>query len=59
MLAPAVEGATFLLNTQASPEEAWDTLPREVQEQLITKKMKFYVIDAYKVAHEQTTRPGT
>ncbi len=52
MLAPAVEGSTFLLNTQSPPDKVWDTLPREVQQQLITKKMKFYVIDAYKVAHD-------
>jgi len=52
MLSDAVEGATFLLNTQSSPDEVWDTLPKEVQEQLIEKKMKFYVIDAYKVAQE-------
>ncbi|HIE26060.1 TPA: pyruvate:ferredoxin (flavodoxin) oxidoreductase, partial [Candidatus Poribacteria bacterium] len=52
MLSDAVEGATFLLNTPAGPDEVWDTLPREVQEQLIKKKMKFYVVDAYKVARE-------
>ena len=52
MLSDAVEGATFLLNTQAGPDEAWDTLPREVQKQLIEKNMKFYVVDAYKVAGE-------
>ena len=52
MLSDAVEGATFLLNTQAGPDEVWDTLPKEVQKQLIEKKMKFYVIDAYKVARE-------
>lgn len=50
MLKDAVEGATFLLNTKASKEEAWASLPRKVQEDLIKKKMKFYVIDAYKVA---------
>jgi pyruvate-ferredoxin/flavodoxin oxidoreductase len=52
MLKDAVEGATFLLNTKASKEEAWASLPRKVQEDLIKKKMKFYVIDAYKVAEE-------
>ncbi|MBU0719194.1 MAG: pyruvate:ferredoxin (flavodoxin) oxidoreductase, partial [Planctomycetes bacterium] len=52
MLSVATPGATFLLNTQAGPDEAWDTLPQEMQEQLLAKKMKFYVIDAYKVANE-------
>jgi len=52
MLGDAVEGATFLLNTYHPPEKAWDSLPRSVQKQLIDKKMKFYVIDAYEVGHQ-------
>ncbi|MDP8239484.1 MAG: pyruvate:ferredoxin (flavodoxin) oxidoreductase [Candidatus Hatepunaea meridiana] len=52
MLSEAVEGATFLLNTYVPPEKAWDTLPRSAQRQIIDKKMKFYVIDAYKVGRE-------
>ncbi len=52
MLACATEGGTFLLNNLAGPDEVWDTLPIEVQEQLINKRMKLYVIDAYKVAKE-------
>jgi pyruvate-ferredoxin/flavodoxin oxidoreductase len=50
MLENAVEGATFLLNTQAKQDQAWDSLPNEFQKELIDKKMKFYVIDAYDVA---------
>jgi len=52
MLSDAQSGAIFLLNTPHGPEEIWDTLPRPVQEQLVGKKMKLYVIDAYKVAKE-------
>ncbi|MBD3165689.1 pyruvate:ferredoxin (flavodoxin) oxidoreductase, partial [bacterium] len=52
MLNSAAEGATFLLNSQAPTEEAWDTLPKSMQQQIIDKKLKFYVIDAYKVAKE-------
>ncbi len=52
MLANAAPGATFLLTSPYGPEEVWDKLPRDVQQQLIDKKMKFYVIDAYKVAKE-------
>jgi len=52
MLSTAVPGATFLLNTQSPADEVWDTLPRPVQEQLVKKKMKLYVIDAYQVAKE-------
>lgn len=52
MLKDAVEGATFLLNTQVSPDKVWDTLPEIVQSSIIEKKLDFYVIDAYKVAEE-------
>ncbi len=45
-------GAIFLLNTHAAADSAFDTLPREVQQQIIDKGIKLYVIDAYKVAGE-------
>jgi len=50
MLQALVTGGTFLLNTAYGPEEIWDNLPRPVQEGLIKKKIKFYVIDALSVA---------
>jgi pyruvate-ferredoxin/flavodoxin oxidoreductase len=50
MLEAAVEGAVFLLNTQHGPAEAWDELPLEMQEQILEKRLKVFVIDAYKVA---------
>lgn len=52
MLSPAEEGAIFLLTTSRSKEDIWDTLPAEMQKQLITKKMKFYIIDAVSLAEE-------
>ncbi|WP_269523174.1 pyruvate:ferredoxin (flavodoxin) oxidoreductase [Coraliomargarita parva] len=52
MLESLAEGGTFLLNCSWSKEEAWNHLPREVQDALIEKKANFYVIDAYKVAAE-------
>ena len=48
----AAPGAVFLLNSIYGPEEVWDYLPREVQEAIITKKLRFYVIDAYEVAQK-------
>jgi pyruvate-ferredoxin/flavodoxin oxidoreductase len=45
-------GGVFLLNAPYGPEEVWDRLPREVQEGLIEKCLKFYVIDALKVAKD-------
>ncbi|MFC1637192.1 pyruvate:ferredoxin (flavodoxin) oxidoreductase, partial [Planctomycetota bacterium] len=52
MLTPAREGATFLLTSSHSVDEVWDTLPEEVQKQIIDKKLKFYVIDAINIAQE-------
>ncbi|MEJ2635420.1 MAG: pyruvate:ferredoxin (flavodoxin) oxidoreductase [Calditrichia bacterium] len=52
MLRFAAEGATFLLNAPYGPEEIWDNIPRPVQQQIIDKKLKFYVINAYDVGKE-------
>mgnify|MGYP001151866977 CR=1 FL=1 len=52
MLSNLEEGGTFLLTTQHGPEEVWDTLPQEVQKQIIDKKAKFYVIDAISLAQK-------
>jgi pyruvate-ferredoxin/flavodoxin oxidoreductase len=50
VLAPARPGATFLLNSPHGAEETWDRLPREAQEALVGKKLRFFVIDADAVA---------
>lgn len=52
MLKYAKENAVFLLNSPYSKDEIWDKLPRKVQQQIIDKKLQFYVIDGYKVAKE-------
>jgi len=52
MLGNIEEGGTFLLTSQHGPDEVWDTLPQEVQKQIIDKKVKFYVIDAIGIAHD-------
>ncbi|HET7088073.1 MAG TPA: pyruvate:ferredoxin (flavodoxin) oxidoreductase [Anaerolineae bacterium] len=52
ILKVAVPGATFLLNSVYGPDEVWDHLPRIVQQHIIDKKLKFYVIDGYKVAEK-------
>jgi pyruvate-ferredoxin/flavodoxin oxidoreductase len=48
----AAPGAVFLLNTPHPPAEAFDRLPREVQEAIIEKRLRFHVIDAHAVARE-------
>ncbi len=52
VLALAAPGATFLLNSPYGPDEVWDTLPRSMQKQILDKRIKFYVVDAYTVADE-------
>ncbi len=48
----AAAGATFLLNSPYGPDEVWDRLPRQVQQQLIDRRLKLFVIDATRVARE-------
>ena len=48
----AVPGGIFLLNAPFGKDEIWGHLPREVQRDLIEKKLKFYVIDAVEVARK-------
>ena len=50
LLKEAATGATFLLNSPYGPDEVWDQLPREVQQDIVDKQIKFWVIDAYSVA---------
>ena len=48
----AAPGAVFLLNSIYPPDQVWEHLPREVQQTIIEKNLKFYVIDAYEVAQK-------
>jgi pyruvate-ferredoxin/flavodoxin oxidoreductase len=52
MLSAAEPGAVFLLNSPYDKDKVWDKLPRSVQQQIIDKKLRFYVIDGYAVARE-------
>jgi pyruvate-ferredoxin/flavodoxin oxidoreductase len=52
VLEAAVPGAVFLLNSPYPACEVWDRLPRATQQEMLRKKIEFYVIDGYKVAQE-------
>src|ERR1019366_6474900 len=52
MLRLAATGATFLLNCPYDADSVWDQLPRSVQQAIIDRKLKFFVIDASRVAQE-------
>ena len=48
----AAPGAVFLLNAPGEAAEVWDRLPREMQEQMIEKQIRFFAIDAYALAKQ-------
>lgn len=50
ILGNAKTGATLLINAPYAQEEVWDKLPKEVQQQIIDKKLKVYTIDASHIA---------
>ena len=50
VLESAAPGGVFLLNSPHGPEDVWDELPFEVQDEIVAKKLRFFVIDAYAVA---------
>jgi pyruvate-ferredoxin/flavodoxin oxidoreductase len=52
MVSKAKSGGTFLLCSPFGLDEVWGRMPVEVQRQIIDKKLKFYVIDAIRLAEE-------
>jgi pyruvate-ferredoxin/flavodoxin oxidoreductase len=52
MLEEAAEGAVFLLNAPDGPDRAWERLPGRVQEAIVRKRLRLFVIDADAVAME-------
>jgi pyruvate-ferredoxin/flavodoxin oxidoreductase len=52
LLGTAKPGAIFLLNSPYEPEETWMRLPAHLKAEIVEKNLKFYAINAYKVARE-------
>ncbi len=50
VLETAAQGGVFLLNSLYGPDDVWNHLPKHIQQSIIDKKLKLYVIDAYEVA---------
>src|SRR5271169_5667021 len=48
----AAPGGVFLLNSPFAADPVWDHLPRSVQQQIIDKRLRFFVIHASGVARE-------
>jgi len=52
MLSPLKERGTFLLNSKVMPDKVFASLTVEEQEIIIRRKIRFFVIDALKIAGE-------
>jgi pyruvate-ferredoxin/flavodoxin oxidoreductase len=48
----AMPGAVFLLNSPYPAAEVWEHLPKTTQQEMLQKKIEFYVIDGNKVARD-------
>ena len=48
----AAPGATLLLNCRQPADQVWDALARPIQEQILAKELKLYVIDAAQIARD-------
>lgn len=46
----AEDNAVLLLNSPYPAEEVWDKIPQEVQQKIIDKNIKLFVINAYQIA---------
>ena len=56
VLEKAAPGATFLLNSPYGPDQVWDHLPQPVQQTILERGLRFFVVDAYRVARETGLR---
>ena len=52
VLEHAAPGAVFLLNAPGDAEDVWDSLPREIQQQIVEKRIRFFAIDAFALAKQ-------
>ena len=52
VLPTAEKGAVFLLNSPYPPDEVWEKLPQPVQQSILDLELRFYVIDASRVAKD-------
>ena len=55
----AAPGATFLLNSPYGADAVWNHLPRSMQQRIIDLKLRFFVIDASRVAQDVGLRGRT
>ncbi|HJN71218.1 MAG TPA: 2-oxoacid:acceptor oxidoreductase family protein [Phycisphaerales bacterium] len=47
------EGGTFVINTPLPPDEIFETLPNEMQHTIVEKNIELWIVDAFRIAHDQ------
>jgi pyruvate-ferredoxin/flavodoxin oxidoreductase len=52
-----VEGGTFILQSDSSPEDVWRELPKYARRTIREKKIRFLVVDAFSVAKKHAPIP--
>ena len=52
LLERAAPGARLLLNSPYGPDEVWDHLPAEMQQDILDNGIELWVVDATRLAHE-------
>ena len=50
-------GGTFILQSSLSPAELWRDLPRSARRTIVDKQIRFFVVDAFKVAKAHAPSP--
>ncbi len=52
-----IDGGTFMMQTNLSPVEVWRELPERARKTIRDKKIKFFVLDGFKVAKRHAPTP--
>lgn len=51
------DGGTFILQSNATPEQVWEELPPQARKTIREKKINFFIIDAFAVAKKHAPTP--
>ncbi len=51
------EGGAFVWESEESPEDAWERIPRKHREEIISKRIRVYILNGFAIAREATDRP--
>ncbi|WP_319528913.1 2-oxoacid:acceptor oxidoreductase family protein [uncultured Cohaesibacter sp.] len=52
-----IEGGTFILQSNLSPLEVWKEMPSAMRDTIIKRKIRFMVIDGFKIAKKHAPSP--